>query len=390
MPGTLFPVNPEVEPDLILVVDDTPRNLQVLGTILHEKGYEVAAARSGAQALSILEHTRPCLILLDVMMPEMDGYEVLSRIRSNPATAEIPVIFITARVEAEEVVRGFNAGAADYIAKPFNAAELLARVNVHLCLKKNNDRLNDLNRRLRLQARELEKLNREKNDMMGIVAHDLKNPIANIISIAESPELADAAADIPKFGYEMERIIHTGRGMLNLIENLLNINAIEEGLLELNHELTDVRKLGEHMMSTYRSLAERKGLRLLFDFPDGALFPFKIDRDALCRILDNLVSNAIKYSPSGGHIVLKAEIETRPQRLLHFSVTDQGPGLTADDMEQLFGKFRKLSAKPTGGESSTGLGLAIAKKLADRLKGNIFVESEPGRGAVFTVSVPEA
>ena len=375
------------EADLILAVDDTPKNLQLLGTILHNAGYEVAAARSGAQALSILEHTKPGLILLDVMMPEMDGFSTIAQIKANPATADIPVIFITARVDASDITEGFAAGAVDYIAKPFNTAELLARVCVHLSHKKNTDRLTELNKKLRAQARELERLNHDKNEMLGIVAHDLKNPLANILSSAEvlaDPSRITATEPLVKLA---ARITGTAEGMLKLIDNLLNINAIEEGVWEEGVKLINVYGLLRQVAGEYAAQALRKRLTFNCTFDSEAELHFRTDPDALHRILDNLISNAVKYSEPGGLITLCAELY---HNRLHISVADQGPGLTEADMEQLFGKYKRLSAKPTGGESSTGLGLAIAKKLCEKLSGSIFAESEHGKGAVFTVSLPHS
>ena len=380
---------PNQEPDLILVVDDTPKNLQVLGTILHEKGFDVAAATSGAQALSILEHTSPGLILLDVMMPEMDGYQVLARLKENIITAEIPVIFITARVELEDVVKGFNAGAVDYITKPFNATELLSRVNVHLTLKKNRDQLSSLNRKLRKQARELKNLNQEKNEMLGIVAHDLKNPLANIMGIAENMANPNYLYVKETLSRDAERLVRTSQGMFKLINNLLNINAIEAGGLELVSERIHIGSLVEQIISLYKSHTDRKRLAIHCFFDTDGRETFQTDPNAIHQILDNIISNAIKYSPAGASINITVSVKLRGQHYLGISVSDQGQGLTPDDMEQLFGKFKRLSAKPTADESSTGLGLAIAKKLTDRLGGSIHAESTPGEGATFIVTIPE-
>lgn len=368
--------------DLILVVDDLPQNLQILNATLSEAGYRVAAAKSGAQALKALETTRPDLILLDIMMPEMDGLEVCRRLKANPDWADLPVIFLSARTESEAILAGFAAGGVDYVAKPFQNEELLARVKTHLELKHSRDLILEYSQQLVEHNQQLEALNQEKNHFLGIATHDLKNPLSNILTLTQLFKLKNATTleNIADYLPIIERSAHK---MLNIIEQLLDVNRIESGGIEVNLRKIDLIPHLLHVAENFKQAALTKSIQIESLWPAGPAW-VNTDPQLLMQILDNLVSNAIKYSPAERSVKLR--LAETPETY-QFSICDQGPGFTEADRLQLFHKFARLSAQPTGNELSTGLGLSIVKLLADLVDAQIDLETSPA-GSCFTLSLP--
>lgn len=369
---------PNPSESVILVVDDVPTNIQVVGTILRGAGYQVVPATSPVQALKFAKDPPPDLILLDVMMPEIDGFEVCRRLKADPETSSIPVIFLTASVEAEQVVKGFEFGAVDYVTKPFNSAELLARVRTHLELKHSREILERT-------ASQLRELNNEKNEFLGIAAHDLKNPICSFIGVAEymmgkpgleRAELKELAGDI----------LTESRRLLQLVQNLLDVNAIERGQLKFQPVACDLAEIAGTVVNNFRARAEAKQQALAYD-PGATPARVFADRSVTVQILDNLVSNALKFSPAGKTI--RVRVSPAKEGIL-CEVQDEGPGLSVEDQQRLFGKFARLSAQPTGGENSTGLGLSIVKKLVEAMNGSVWCESQLGHGAKFGIRLPPA
>ena len=264
----------------ILIVDDVPQNLQVVGTMLREEGYEVMPAMSGHQALGRVQAEPPDLILLDLMMPEMDGIEVCRRLKADPTTAQIPVIFLTASNEMAHLVSGFSVGAVDYITKPFNSPELLARVKTHL--------------ELQYARRRLREMNEEKNEFMGIAAHDLRSPLNAIKGYAEML-LEDAQLDAESSDV-IGRIREASRRMAEMVQNLLDVNAIERGELNLKLQACDLSPLIGSVIETCSRHAAAKQQTIEFA-PPATVPKANADPNVLVQVLENLISNAVKYSP---------------------------------------------------------------------------------------------
>ena len=618
------------DPEHILIVDDNHGSLMILSGTLYAHGYVIATAGDGASALKSIDRNIPDLILLDIMMPDMNGFEVCRRIRQNPEWAEIPIIFITALTETEHKINGFGVGGVDYITKPLRPQEVLARVSTHLklartqrelrnsrrqlqavfnnaavciglldanghyrrvngkcveffgyqkedeiigmrCLELNHpayrppteqalqalrsgelDTFNmdkqfirkdgsliwgghwmnplrnadgvcegfvcviaDLTRRkqaeetirklsraveqshntivitdtagniefanpafsrttgysiaealgqnprilksgaqdsevyqalwdtlahgdtwrgelcnkrkdgslyweqacispikdeqeeithyvaikedisarkavqdaLKERNTELERLNREKNEFLGIVAHDLKNPLAGIRGMAQLLKVgADTVTNMHIREYA-DAIEAGAQQMFTLITNLLDVNAIETGKLAVNLESVECADLLREVTEQYKLRGAEKNVRIVLEMAKRTP-PVLSHADTLRQVLDNLVSNAMKYSPPGFRIDI--DLSVTPDKYVQIRVRDQGPGFTEADKANLFGKFARLSAKPTGGEHSTGLGLFIVKKLTDALNGKVWCESEAGQGACFILELPLA
>lgn len=353
----------------LMVVDDVPRNVQIVGNVLVDAGYEVILCIGPEEALESLETQRPELILLDVRMPGMDGFELLARIRRDADLDDVPVIFLTAATELESIVRGFREGAVDYVTKPFQAEELLARVRTHIELRAARRALRDANARLVA-------LDRERTEFVAMAAHDLRSPLNVCALYGELLGDAIAPDDVTARGY-VTQLTKSVKDMSYLIGKFLDAQAAEDGL-PLQLERVDAARLVDELFVRYRPVCQKKGViaRLEADSP----IPLQTDRTLFLRCVENLLSNAIKFSPVGAELAIRVE---RVGERVRVEVDDQGPGITEHDRAKLFSKYGRLAAKPTGDEPSTGLGLFTVKRLIGRLGGEVGCRSEVGRGSTF-------
>ncbi len=366
----------------ILIVDDNPNNLRLLITLLSEQGYETRPANNGARALNTVQKQKPDLILLDINMPEMDGYEVCRQLKAMPETADIPVLFISANDELHDKVKGFDVGGVDYISKPFEPQELFARVRTHLQLKQAQDQLKALNLQLQASNRFFQHLGQVKDEFLGMVSHDLKNPLSSILLFSRYMESRTLSEDKAR---EMGRLItKAGKRMFRLIEDLLDLNKLEQGELTPELQRFDLLPLVQDVCAEYQEKAQAKAQHLNSAWEMESAW-ILADPLRVRQVLENLLSNALKFSPPQSEIEIRLHQEG--QRVC-LRVRDQGPGLSESDQALLFEKFMRLSAKPTGGEHSSGLGLSISKKLVEAMSGTIGCQSQLGQGACFFVTFP--
>jgi two-component system, sensor histidine kinase and response regulator len=370
------PTPEAIQEQKILIVDDTPANIDVLDQFLEKEGYNISVAPSGEAALELATRIVPDLILLDVMMPGIDGFETCLCLKADETTREIPIIFITAKNETEDIVKGFSLGGVDYITKPFRQEEVCARIHLHLKMKLLMGALESKNKKLA-------ELNDLKNKFLGMASHDLRNPIAAIQGFSDL--LLDHGKTLPEETKTefLQSIQKASNNMLTLLEDLLNVSVIESGKLDLQYQHGSLKQLVEERVRMYQAMADRKSITTHLDTGDVAEFAF--DPNRIGQVIDNLLTNAIKFSPSGKDIYILLEVKDGRAR---FSVRDQGPGISPEDRDKLFKHFQKLKARPTGNETSHGLGLAIAKKLIEAHQGHIQVESHPPSGATFSFEIP--
>jgi two-component system sensor histidine kinase/response regulator len=368
MPDKPFHVNGVLA--RVLVVDDQPSNLQMIGSILERTGMEIVPASDGPTALKRLAVRSPDLVLLDLLMPDMDGIELCQRIREEPQFATLPIIFLSAADEKSLVVRALEAGGVDYVTKPFNQAELLMRVRTHLALKSARDRL--------------KRLAEDKDELLGILAHDLRNAIGSVHMTAQVlGERLTTAGDTRLAGMNDNILSATSKTLAFLKEFLANANA-DRGLA-VGREPVRVCETVRQIVQGHESAAERKEIRLVAETGSSDLV-VSADHAALGQVLDNLVSNALKFSPSGKTVRVSVRDAGGQVDLV---VKDEGPGFTEEDRSLMFGRYRRLSARPTAGEPSTGLGLSIVKRLVEGMGGELICDSVPGAGAVFIVRLPK-
>jgi two-component system sensor histidine kinase/response regulator len=361
---------PSVGPARILVVDDQPANLQVVGSVLGKLGHEIIPAMDGPSALKRMGLRQPDLILLDVLMPEMDGYEVCKRLLENPEWKNIPVIFLSAADDKDFIVRALEIGGVDYITKPFNQAELISRVRTHLALKAARDRLTQLAE--------------DKDELLGILAHDLKNHLGGVQMSARLLSDNIAQTGNPKQQQLSENICHSTGQLLAFVKQFLANSAVDHRI-EIQPSTANLSEAVARVVEDYREAARQKNLELRLQLPKDPAWVCA-DRGALSQIIDNLLSNALKFSPPGKLITATV---SPVEKSFECRIQDEGPGLTAEDKTQMFRRYRRLSARPTGGEPSTGLGLSIVKKLVQAMQGQLICESTPGKGATFAIRLPK-
>jgi signal transduction histidine kinase len=359
---------PVTQRSLILVVDDQPANIQAVGGLLTQAGYDVMPATSGAQALERIGQRLPDLVLLDMMMPGMDGFALCERIRTEPRTALLPVVFLTAASDHDLLVRAFQSGAVDYVTKPFVAEELLARVRTHVELKRVRDHLGNIAR--------------ERADLMQIVAHDLKNPLSSIqfgaLMITQQRQYDAARTN------EIAAMIRDSASeALRFIHNYLEQSA--EGTLKRRFKIESLAlsELAERACRGLAAAAAGRDVQLQLDIVPGA--EVAGDRMAILHAMENLVSNAIKYGPSPG--VVEIRVGPGAPGSMRFSVLDRGPGISPAQQERLFKRYVKLSDEEADSASS-GFGLAISKQQIAQLDGHLWFEARDGGGAIFAFELP--
>jgi len=361
----------------ILIVDDDRLIRRTLTGVLRPEGFAVVEAESGEKALEVYAEARPDLVLLDVVLPGINGFETCRQLRSRHGDDAAPVIFITAKNESDDVVEGLSAGGVDYLPKPIRAREALARIRTHLQIR----RLLAEERRL---VDQLSKANAAKNKFLGMAAHDLRNPLASIRGLAEF--LRDGVVGPLTTDQRdlLATICAASQQMLHMVNELLDVATIEAGELKLQPEPTALAGLAEKAIYLANIDAAKKQTHIIFhaadDLPKANVDPAKIR-----QVLDNLLSNAVKFSPPGSMVAV--ELGATPQAHT-IAVRDQGPGIPESERDKLFKDFGRTSVKPTAGEQSTGLGLAICRKIVDAHHGTIAAENLPTRGCVFRVTLP--
>jgi two-component system sensor histidine kinase/response regulator len=360
----------EVGPARILVVDDQPANIQMLGAVLGHWGHEIIPAADGVTALKRVALRRPDLILLDLLMPDMDGCEVCHRLKANPDWKDIPVIFLSAADNKDLIVRALDAGGVDYITKPFNQAELISRVRTQLALKTARDRL--------------KQLAEDKDELLGILAHDLKNHLGGMNMSAELLRDRIEHFHDERLTRLSENIMRSGAQLLAFLKEFL-ANASADNVFTPKLGDVNLVDIAATVVQQYQEAAQRKQLEIRTDFSAGAANVLA-DASALNQVLDNLLSNAVKFSPPGRKIFVGIR-QTKGNRV-ECVISDEGPGFTVEDKARMFRRYGRLSARPTGGEPSTGLGLSIVLKLVQAMNGELLCESNPERGAAFTICLP--
>lgn len=371
----------------ILIIDDIPQNVQVSGNILKEKNYNIMAALNGETGLKILDERAVDLVLLDVSMPGMNGHEVCEQILGNEKTKDIPVIFLTARSESEDIVKGFKLGAVDYITKPFNPDELLQRVENHLKIKQQKEQIAEQNRKLAIQNKELCELNKSKNKFLSIIAHDLKSPFNAVLGLMNLLEKKFSTYSDEKKFTIISNVNSNLKNTFSLLENLLTWARSQSNRIELNIVKNDLKFLVEEVFFYQAKAADVKHVKLtsLIKKDTSAFF----DRKSIETVLRNLISNAIKFSKENTEIKVNAVPKSiNNKQYIQVKVCDSGIGIEPESIDKLFSIEENISTEGTNQEQGTGLGLLICKEFVEKNKGEIFVESELGKGSTFSFTLP--
>lgn len=386
----------------ILVVDDSIASLNLLDRILTEGGHRVRLADDGKLALRSVEAKLPELVLLDVRMPGMDGYEVCRRLKANEESSSIPVVFISVAGSEQDRVKGFAAGAVDYVYKPFSGEEVLARVNAHLSLRRaqldlelRNEELElasrNLDERVRARSAELEKANQElrelsrrKDEFLAMLGHELRNPLAPIRNAGSILKLRGTKD--PSIKHVQEIIERQSLHLTRIVDELLDSTRLTQGKLELQKETLDWTKLVRASMEDIKEDAQQKGIKLSTSYGEGVWVLG--DPIRLTQVAWNLLVNSLKFTDPGGEIEVSLYADMKSDKAI-FTVHDTGIGMSQATLSQLFKPFTKGKDSPRKG--GLGLGLVLSKALVDLHGGSIKGASEGvGRGSTFTVRMPLA
>ena len=366
----------------ILIVDDTPANLRLLSQMLTERGYKVRAVLSGPQALMAAQAAPPDLILLDIRMPEMDGYEVCQRLKTGEQTRDIPVLFISALSETEDKIKAFTVGGVDYITKPFQVKEVLARVETHLALRNLHRQLQAANAELARQIDELRARNEELDAFAHTVAHDLKNPLNQIVGYAEMLEQYYATLSSVERMKSVGGIARSGRKMDSIIEELLLLAGVRKtevqlAPLDMGQTVTEAQQRLTYLIKEYQA-----EIVLPAAWPTALGYAPWIE-----EIWVNYLSNGCKYGGTPPRLELGGD--ALPDGRARFWVRDNGDGLTSEEQSRLFTPFTRLDQARARGY---GLGLSIVRRIAEKLGGQVGVESDgaPGQGSTFYFTLPAA
>jgi signal transduction histidine kinase len=341
----------------ILVVDDTPANLLLLARMLTERGYKTQTVLSGKLALQAARAEPPDLILLDIAMPEMNGYEVCQQLKADAALKEIPVIFISALSETIDKVRAFRAGGVDYVTKPFQFEEVYARVQTHL------------------QLHRLEKL---RDDLTHMVVHDLRNPLSVIFGFLDILN-----HEISKLSTRTRAFLPLARfcaeDLLNMISSILDVSKMGAGEMKLQRETCDLNALLRAVVATTQPLGNRT-VTVCVQEPAQTV---TVDVGLIRRVIQNLISNALRYTPADGNVRVAVSASASEVRI---AVTDAGPGIAPEDHQRIFEKFGQVG--DPSNRVGTGLGLTFCKLAVEAHGGRIGVESEEGKGSTFWLVLP--
>ena len=353
---------------VVLVVDDEPANFDVIEILLFKEGYELHHRDNGADAIASLESINPDLILLDVMMPDIDGIEVCQKLKTDRQWQHIPIIIVTALSDKEDLARCIDAGADDFISKPINSTELRARVRSMLRIKSQYDHIQQT-----IMLRE---------EMMQTIVHDLRNPLIGILLGCDSLKVLDLPDRAKK---RIAQIGQTIEQMRLLVDDILTIGRIEANKLILNHTKFDITEIAKLVIADFETISTNKQIQILGEFPSQPAYIFG-DMHLIRRVLANLVDNALKFSPHQSSIILRVEfLPQNPDRqdLIKIEVIDYGIGISPEQKQVIFEKYEVGNI--VMGISQIGLGLSFCKMMIEAHQGVISVTNNQPNGSIFTI-----
>jgi signal transduction histidine kinase len=359
----------------ILVVDDTPANLQVLVGLLKERGHRVRPVLDGRLALRAAKAEVPDLILLDINMPDMNGFEVCEQLKADPKLADTPVIFISGNTETVDKVRAFSVGGVDYVTKPFQMAEVEARVATHLELRRKR-------RELQESLEALRRLETLRDSLVHMVVHDLRSPLAAISACLEVIKWDAEEQHRQELAADVETALHATRTIIRLVNSVLDVSKMEGAEMRLRLVPADIAAVARESVDELESLVGTR--QLVREWPEDPVMAI-VDRDVVSRVLQNLLGNALKFTPATGAITVEVEAN---DDMVRVAVSDTGPGIPREYRERVFEKFGQVDAVLRGQRFSTGLGLTFCRLAVEAHGGRIGVDSEVGRGSTFWFVLP--
>ena len=362
----------------LLVVDDVQTNVLLLKALLGKEGYGILVANNGQEALEVIRNENPDLILLDVMMPGMDGFEVAERLKSEEFRCEIPIIFLTALDDTQSIVNGFKLGVGDFISKPFRKEELMVRIKHQLSLVAARRIIEEKNEELR-------KTIAGRDKMYSVIAHDLRSPMASMKMLLNTIMMSVEKDKIdPDFFDMLEMSNKTSEEVFSLLDNLLKWTKSQLGKLTVIPQKLDISGLADGVVEVMNSVAEVKHIKLIRT--DHESFFVYVDIEMIKSILRNLISNAVKFSNPDSEI--KVGIKAEDGKVI-VSVTDSGKGIKKEDQHKLLKDSTHFTTYGTNSEEGSGLGLLLCRDFARKNGGELWFESEENLGSVFSFSLPQ-
>lgn len=372
-------MNMEINPSeyKILIVDDVMSNVLLLKVLLTNEKFAIATASNGRQALEQVEKENPDLVLLDVMMPDMSGFEVAQHLKSNPNTADIPIIFLTALNSTADIVKGFQVGANDFISKPFNKEELIIRVTHQISLVA-------AKRLILSKTEELQRTIAGRDKLYSVIAHDLRSPMGSIKMVLNMLIL-----NLPseKIGAEMYELLtmanQTTEDVFSLLDNLLKWTKSQIGKLNVVYQDVDLVEVTDGVIEIFSMVASLKKIRIREMKPEKMMV--NADIDMLKTVVRNLLSNAIKFSKENSEVLVKME---EVDGMAVVSVQDHGCGISEEGQKKLLHTDTHFSTFGTNNEEGSGLGLLLCKDFVVKNGGKLWVTSKEGEGSIFSFSIP--
>ncbi len=371
----------------ILIVDDEERNIKLLKAYLITKQYETVEASNGEEALRMVNDFNPDLVLLDVMMPGIDGFEVCKRLKTDEKTKMIPVVMVTALREKEYRIKALEAGVDDFLTKPVDRTELMVRVKSLLRIKSYHDQLVHSFKEIALKNEKLKELEGVREGLTHMIIHDLNNPLTGVLGNLEiikfdNDNLSETQLDM------IEKSLNYCADIRQLIQGILDVHRMEEGKLQPVKELTDVTKMLADLMEQFISRAKIEKISMTFS-NSGKVPSAMIDPNLIKRVIANLLSNAIRHSPEGEEIKVSTGFLAEKNSIA-FSVKDNGNGLASEYHQRIFDKFEQVELKNSGVTVGTGgLGLAFCKMAVEAHGGKVWVESDgAAKGCTFKFKIP--
>jgi len=361
--------NQEKYDGVILIVDDDPMNLSLLIDYLSLLGFDVLSAQDGQDAIQQATERQPDIILLDILMPGINGFDVCIRLKENALTQNIPIIFMTALSGTEDMVRGFDVGGVDYITKPFQQQEVAVRINRHISLQRHH--------------RQLDELNTRKDAFFSIIAHDMRNALVPMIGLSNllSEDYFDSKT-VQSIAKKMDGYVHHAH---QLLENLLYWASLRIEKIHVQPERINLHRILLEVRSLLRGHARQKKI-MLTDLISPDIFVFA-DATMIAIVLRNLIMNGLKFTPSDGNVTITATILEND---IEISINDTGVGISEEDRSRLFKIEQKFSTADTEGETGSGLGLILCKELVEKNSGSITIDTEVGKGTTCTFTLPKS
>lgn len=369
----------------VLVVDDDQRNVRLMESILRGGGYQVAKAYNGEEALRLVEREHPDLLVLDVMMPRMSGFELCQRLKGRYETRLLPVIMVTALNALEDKVQALEYGADDFLTKPINKLELLAKVRSVLRVKALQDEIERRKSEIEAANQQLVRMQGFKESMMQMVVHDLKNPLASIMGNIQLIQMQSVEMMTPaRLAELLQRTQESARQLMRMILNILQIGKLEEQKMPLRLEPLPLHAVVQENADEMMGLSARDGISLENRVSPDLPAP-RADRELLSRVIANLLSNAFKHTPTGGRVVVDAE---RDGDHVTLTISDTGEGIPEDLQPRIFEKF--VAGDPDSNKRllhDSGLGLTFCRLAVECHGGRIWLKSKPGEGTTVFVSL---